>query len=153
MNTRVLPQVQIWHLWPPLSDPWNDPKQTPWNWACWSLTSDPRAEWQWPGTTHTHTQIYTDEGTIITGCYHRLSKVQWHRDDMNVVRKSWALTVNIPRAPQCSSGNGWVLMLQIMSMGCLDKRWNQDSVRAKRSSVCCSGCKKISPVLQFFFYK
>lgn len=26
-----------------------------------------------------------------------------------------------------------------MSMGWLDKRWNQDSVRAKRSSVCCSG--------------
>lgn len=42
------------------------------------------------------------------------------------------------RAPQCSSGKGCVLMLQIMSMGWLDKRRNQDSVRAKRSSVCCS---------------
>lgn len=33
-------------------------------------------------------------------------------------------------------------MLQIMSMGCLDSRWNQDSVKAKRSSVCCSGYNK-----------
>lgn len=44
-------------------------------------------------------------------------------------------------------------MLQIMSMGCLDKRWNQDSVRAKRSSVCCSGCNKTLLALHFFFYK
>lgn len=49
MKTQAIPPAQTWHLWLLSSGPLSGPKQTPWNWECWPLTSDPRAEWQSPG--------------------------------------------------------------------------------------------------------
>ncbi|KAG7272786.1 hypothetical protein CRUP_017840 [Coryphaenoides rupestris] len=56
------------------------------------------------------------------------------------------------RPQQCSSGKGCVLMVLIMSMGCFASSRNQDSVRARRSSVWCSTCAQQAQGVQSHTY-
>lgn len=75
-TTPVTPPVQTWHLWPPWSVPWSDPRQTPWNWECWSSASGPTAAWRSPGTNRRTNEDAINSGVTLINTQVAVLKLQ-----------------------------------------------------------------------------